>query len=74
MIPQRAPVGCAEEMEKPGQRQNQGSHKGQSDSEEETETLIMGGKGGGKMMGDVGSTCSQAGIETRTGARGGSRA
>ena len=74
VIPQTARVGCAEEMEKPGQRQNRGSHKGQSDSEEETETLITGGKGGGKMMGAVGSKRIQAGIEMHTGARGGSRA
>lgn len=40
-----------------------GPHKGQGDSEEETETLVMGGREGGEMVGVVGlgSKCSQAG-------------
>lgn len=40
-----------------------GPHKGQGDSEEETETLVMGGREGGEMVGvvELGSKCSQAG-------------
>ena len=40
-----------------------GPHKGQGDNEEETETLVMGGREGGEMVAvaGLGSKCSQAG-------------